>query len=315
MCYYKNFCLVIPDIPTNVRWSQNGQTVAGGNGRGNATDQLNLPFGLFVDDDETIIIADFQNHRIVQWKKDYVDGQVVAGGNGEGTQFDQLTQPVDILVDKGNDTLLICDKGNRRIVRWSRRSGTTQGEVIIDHIDCYGLAIDDQRNIYVSDIHKHEVRRYQQGEKKGVLVAGGNGKGIGLNQLNYPTYIFVDRQQTVYVSDNKNHRVMKWKQGAREGVVIAGGQGQGDAVTQLSFPHKLFVDISGNLYVTDLKNNRVMRWLRGAMQGTVVVGGNGEGKGMNQLSSPFGLFFDRHGNIYVADSSNHRVQRFSIRKI
>ncbi|CAF5064641.1 unnamed protein product, partial [Rotaria socialis] len=92
------------------------------------------------------------------------------------------------------------------------------------------------RYLYVSDDEKHEVRRYQLGEKNGTLVAGGNGKGDGLNQLNVPTYLFVDRQQTVYVSDNNNHRVMKWAEGAKEGIVVAGGQGYGNALTQLSYP-------------------------------------------------------------------------------
>ncbi|CAF4966214.1 unnamed protein product, partial [Rotaria socialis] len=84
---------------------------------------------------------------------------------------------------------------NRRVVRWSRRSDTTQGEILIDNIKCYGVAMDEQRYLYVSDIERHEVRRYQLGEKNGTLVAGGNGKGDGLNQLNFPTYLFVDRQR------------------------------------------------------------------------------------------------------------------------
>ncbi|CAF5055297.1 unnamed protein product, partial [Rotaria socialis] len=99
-----------------------------------------------------------------------------------------------------------------------RRSGTTQGEILIDTIDCWGLAMDEQRYLYVSDIGKHEVRLYQLGEKDGTLVAGGNDKGDGLNELNVPRYLFVDRQQNVYVSDNDNHRVMKWNKGAKEGV-------------------------------------------------------------------------------------------------
>ncbi|CAF4620645.1 unnamed protein product, partial [Rotaria magnacalcarata] len=32
----------------------------------------------------------------------------------------------------------ICAYGNQRLVRWSRRRGTTQGELLIDNIDCYG---------------------------------------------------------------------------------------------------------------------------------------------------------------------------------
>ncbi|CAF1335427.1 unnamed protein product [Rotaria sordida] len=167
------------------------------------------------------------------------NGQVVAGGHGQGNRLDQLYYPSDVLIDKETDSLIICDQRNRRVVRWSRRSGTTQGEILIDNISCCGLAMDDQRCLYISDIEKHEVKRYQIGDKNGTLVAGGNGKGAGLNQLNYPTYIFVDQQQTVYVPEQNNQRVMKWNKGAKEGIVVAGGEGKGNVLTQLSNPYGL----------------------------------------------------------------------------
>ncbi|CAF1425832.1 unnamed protein product [Rotaria sordida] len=240
------------------------------------------------------------------------NGQVVAGGNGQGNRLNQLDRSTDVLIDKETDSLIICDRWNRRVVRWSRRSGTTQGEILIDNIECYGLAMDDQRYLYISDYVKHEVRRYQIGDKNGAIVAGGNGEGAGLNQLNIPTYIFVDQQQTVYVSDKDNHRVMKWNKGAKEGIVVAGDQDRGNARTQLSYPKGLFVDTLGTIYVADSWNHRVMRWPKGAKQGTVIAGGNGKGKGANQFNYPRGLSFDRYGNLYVADEDNHRVQRFSI---
>ncbi|CAF1557047.1 unnamed protein product, partial [Rotaria magnacalcarata] len=92
--------------------------------------------------------------------------------------------------------------------------GTTQGEILLDNIVCLGLAMDEQRCLYVSDHVKGEVRRYKFGDNSGTLVAGGNGQGGGLNQLNYPTFLFVDRQHNVYVSDFYNNRVMKWVEGA-----------------------------------------------------------------------------------------------------
>ncbi|CAF4539654.1 unnamed protein product [Rotaria socialis] len=196
---------------------------------------------------------------------------------------------------------------------WSRHSDTAQGEILIDNIWCWGLALDERRYLYVSDVEKGEVRRYQLGEKNGTLVAGGNGLGNGLNQLNFPAYLFVDRQQNVYVSDNYNHRVMKWNKGAKEGIVVAGGQGEGNALTQLSFPNGIFVDTLGTLYVADMRNHRVMRWTQGDQkQGTVVAGGNGRGEGADQFNGSAGLYFDQHGNLYVVDNGNHRVQRFSI---
>ena len=214
------------NLLTNAQWSQNGVTVAGGNGYGNAVNQLHWPRGLDIDDDnQSIVIADFGNHRIVEWKMGANNGKVIVGGQGEGNLLNQLNWPTDVLIDKETNSLFIADRGNERVLRWSRRQEMTQGEVIVDNIDCWGLAIDHQRYLYVSDTVKHEVRRYTIGDKNGIVVAGGNGQGNQLNQLSFPTYLFVDEEQAVHVSDNNNYRVMKWNQDANQGIVVAGGRG------------------------------------------------------------------------------------------
>ena len=287
--------------------------MAGGNGWGNALNQFYFPLGLDIhDDNQSIVIADFRNHRIVEWKIGASNGTVIACGQGQGNRLDQLYFPSDVLIDKETNSLFIVDRLNRRVLRRSRRQGTTQDEVIIDNIDCYELAIDHQRYLYVSDFRRHEVRRYTIGDKNGIVVAGGNGQGNQLNQLNWPTYLFIDEEQTVYVSDENNHRVMKWNKGAKEGIVVAGGQRTGSALTQLYYPQRLFVDISGTIYVADGLNHRVMRWPKAAKQGTIIVGGNGEGNAPNQLLFPVALSFDSNCNLYFLDCFNHRVQRFDL---
>ncbi|CAF4261060.1 unnamed protein product [Rotaria sp. Silwood2] len=302
----------IPNIPVNAQWTQNGVTVAGGNGHGDATNQLYWPWGLFVDDDQTMIIADCNNGRIIQWKMGDKNGQVIAVDHNPRDGLNQFACNPDVLMDKETNSLITCDLANERVVRWSDLSGTIQEETILDNINCWGLAMDDQRYLYISNIAKHEVRRYQIGDKNGTLVAGGHGRGNDFNQLNIPVQIFVDRKQAVYVSDNFNHRVMKWDKGAAEGIVVAGGQGEGQDLTQLSGPRGLFVDMLGTVYVVDTRSHRVMRWPKGAKNGTAIVGGNDAGEEANQLDNPIGLSFDRRGNLYVADSMNARVQRYSI---
>lgn len=121
------------------------------------------------------------------------NGQVVAGGNGQGSELNQLYWPRNVLVDNESDSLIICDQGNQRIVRWSRRRGTNKGEILLGNISSFGLAMDDQRCLYVTDNIKHEVRQYRMGYKNGIVVAGGNGQGSGFNELNFPTCIFVNR--------------------------------------------------------------------------------------------------------------------------
>ena len=266
---------------------------------------------MYIDDDQTIYIADQSNHRIIEWKWNATSGQVVAGGNKQGNEAHQLSNPTDVIVDKERDNLIICDWGNRRVVRWPRRNGTS-GETIISNIDCFGLTMDENGSLYITDYDKHEVRRYRRGESQGTVVAGGNGSGNRLNQLSYPQYVFVDRDHSVYVSDWGNDRVMKWMEGAKEGIVVAGGQGKGNSVRQLSYPQGVVVDQLGTVYVAEVGNDRIMRWMKGGTEGNIIVGGNGRGKQSNQLHWPIGLSFDRHGNLYVVEWGNHRVQKFNI---
>jgi sugar lactone lactonase YvrE len=286
-----------------------------GFGSGDGLNQINYPWGICVDDDQTVYIADWGNHRIVEWKSGAISGRVVAGGNGPGNRSDQLCGPTDVIIDRERNYLIICDYNNRRVVRWSCQNGIS-GQTIISDINCYGLAMDNIGYLYVSDCERHEVRRWKIGDTYGTVVAGGNGHGNRLDQLSSPYYIFVDQDRSVYVSDYANHRVMKWKKGANEGIVVAGGQGKGSGHTQVSYPEGLFVDDMGRVYVAEggdrfnRGNNRVTCWHEG--MATVIVGGNGMGGRAHQFNVPTGLSFDRHGNLYVADCWNHRVQRFAI---
>ncbi|CAF1502922.1 unnamed protein product, partial [Adineta steineri] len=292
------------------KWKQNGITVAGGNGEGQQSNQLNHPIGMFIDKNKNIFIADRENHRIVEWKYNAKEGQIIADGNGQGNRMNQLNGPTDVIVDQQNHSIIIADLGNRRVIQWMNQ----KQQILIHNITCYGLTMDRYGFLYVSDAEKNEVRRWKMGEynNEGIIVAGGNGKGDQLNQLSYPTFIFVNEDQSVYVSDTGNHRVMKWRKDAKEGKVVTRGNGEGRNLNQLSYPAGVIVDDLGQIYVADGVNHRVMRWCEGKEEGDIVVGGNGGGNQSNQLNYPRGLSFDDEGNLYAADSWNHRIQKFEI---
>jgi sugar lactone lactonase YvrE len=317
----RHFCFILApplrgswiDIYPNAAWKQSGTTVAGGNGRGSEMNQLTLPRGFYIDDDQTIYIAEWWNHRVMEWKCGATSGRVVAGGNGQGNGINQLHKPTDVIVDKERDSLIICDCENKRVVRWSRRNGgIATGETIISNIACIGLTMNENGFLYVVDNEKSEVRRYRMDGSGGKVVAGGNGHGSGLNQLYSPQYVFVDRDHSMYVSERGANRVTKWEEDAKEGMVVAGGHGEGSSLTQLNCPQVVVVDQLGTVYVVDWGNHRIVRWAKGSPQGSVIAGGNGKGQQSNQLYDPIGLLFDRHGNLHVTDQGNHRVQKFEI---
>ena len=256
-----------------------------------------------------IYIADFSNHRIVEWSLDTNNGRIVAGGNGAGDRLDQLNEPSHVIIDRQNNDLIIADSGNRRVLRWSRQSNSSP-QIIIDDIHCCCLAMHKDGSIYVSNWNNDEVTRWEKGKKRGKIVAGRCGEGDELHQFNNPGYLFINDDYTLYISDRNNDRVVKWVKGAKEGVVVAGGNGRGNQLTQLASPGGIIVDQFGQIYVADMENDRVMRWCEGQNEGKIVVGGNGQGQGKNQLYAPIGLSFDGEENLYVADDMNHRIVKF-----
>ncbi|CAF0713459.1 unnamed protein product [Adineta steineri] len=299
-------------INNNTKWKQNGSTVAGGNGHGNKLNQLRQPEGFYVDDDDhSIYIADTGNHRVVRWEFDADEGVVVAGGNERGDKIDQLYGPIYAILDKEKKYIIICDQGNRRVVEWSLQDRHDQ-EILISSIACYGLALDYNGDLYISDCERHQVIRWQEGDTKGTIVAGGNGQGNQFNQLNFPVYIFVDECDSVYIVDHNSNRVMKWMKNAIEGILIAPGQVSEENENPLSQPLGVIVDHIGNVYLSNYNTHQITRWLPGAIEGTHIVGENEYGSLIAPFQCSSDLSFDRHGNLYVVDTDNHRIQKFNI---
>jgi sugar lactone lactonase YvrE len=310
LLFIEQLLSVIPDN-MNTKWIENGTTIAGGNGKGQLSNQLNSPNSISIADDQTMYISDSENYRIVKWEYGAKDDQVVAGGNGKGSRIDQFNQLIEVIVDKKNDAFITCDYGNTRVVRWSCQNRTNP-QIIISKIHCRGLTMDNNGDLYVSNFGKDEVRRWSEGDKTGTIVAGGNQGGNGLNQLSWPTSIFVDQDHSVYVLDDDNYRVMKWVKDATVGIIVAGRQGEESGFDQLRNPSAVIVDHLGDIYVSDSSQHHILCWSNGSREGSIVLGGNGRGKQPNQFNGPDGLSFDRQGYLYVVDRGNHRIQKFVV---
>jgi len=82
----------------------------------------------------------------MEWKTGATIDRVVAGGHGKGNGLHQLSCPTYAIVDE--DSLFVCDQGNHRVMLWRSR-GDKSGEVFVDKIYCYGLALDDQGWLHI----------------------------------------------------------------------------------------------------------------------------------------------------------------------
>ncbi|CAF1417086.1 unnamed protein product [Adineta steineri] len=141
---------------------------AGGNGNGNALNQLSTPNGIYYDYlyTNSLYVADTGNNRVMKYPSGSTSatyGTVVAGGNGAGSAANQLSNPRSILVDS---------------------SGT----------------------IYISDGTNNEIQRWLPNASSGTTVVGGT-TGTAANQLNFPETILFDKYGNLLVVDRGNNRI------------------------------------------------------------------------------------------------------------
>jgi hypothetical protein len=68
-------------------------------------------------------------------------------------------------------------------------------------------------NIFVINHNEHSVRKWVFGESESTLIAGGNGQGNDLNQLNYPRAMHMSSNGNLYISDTNNNRVKQVQYG------------------------------------------------------------------------------------------------------
>jgi len=266
-------------------------TVAGGNGNGNAANQLYYPTGFHVDADKNIYIADRGNYRIQKWAAGATSGITIPGSDNQ-----QL--PSDVFVDKDGNVYATNIGSN--ILKYV--PGADSAIIVASFYDHYGsgIHVDADGNIYAAELFNNIVQKWLSGSIDGITVANG---------FDYPWGIYVDAAGNIYVADQFNNRIQKWAPGATSGVTVAGGNGAGEAANQLLWPTGVFVDADGKIFVADNGNCRIQEWAPGATSGVTVAGGNGRGSDPNQFDQPYDVIVDTDGNIYVVDFSNSRVQK------
>jgi sugar lactone lactonase YvrE len=147
-----------------------GIIVAGTGTAGPALNQLNVPWGVYVDESngDTLYVADSNNNRVMKWLVNATNGIVVAGGNGAGALYSQLYSPTDVFVDSF-ETMYISDYYNSRIVKWLKNAtnGTlvagisgSAGTMSSQLYGPAGIQFDTNGYLYVTDSINNRVQRF-----------------------------------------------------------------------------------------------------------------------------------------------------------
>ena len=150
-----------------------GSVLAGGNGGGYTNTQLHTPLGFsYVSYSNSLIIANYGAHNVVQWTLGANNWTLVAGGlNGlNGSSSKLLGAPVGVTVDPmGN--VYIADTRNQRIQLFLQ--GQLEGITIAGVTDVpganatllnypYWVQLDSQLNLYVCEFAGKRIQKFLQ---------------------------------------------------------------------------------------------------------------------------------------------------------
>ena len=143
----------------------NSAVIVAGNGTvGSAPNMLNRPYGIFVDIDLSLYVADFDNNRVQLVRSGRLNGTTVAGNGAPDTIA--LNQPIAVILD-GDGYLFIVDcvhhrimgsgpNGFRCVVGCTGISGTTVNQLSYPR----GLSFDSYGNLYVADTENSRIQKF-----------------------------------------------------------------------------------------------------------------------------------------------------------
>lgn len=187
----------------------------------------------------------------------------------------------------------------------------------------FGLAIDKDSNLYVSDQGNNRIRKITPQGVVTTIVGSGtaglmNAAGTGA-QFNGPCAIALDSNGNLYVADTMNHCIRKISsQGIVTTVAGSGVAGYIDSTgtaAQFNKPVGIVVDNAGIIYVSDAGNNIIRKITQQGVVTTLAgttVGGCVDGAGITaQFNAPFLITVDNQGILYVADKLNNRIRQIT----
>ena len=257
------------------------------------------PFGVLLDGQGNLYIADQLHHRV---REVTPDGKITTVA-GSGTN-----------------------------------SGVASGDAATDAVlnNPSGLAFDSSGNLYIADTSNNVIRKVTTtgtiSTVVGNFIAGFSGdydptstadnNGVATDaEINNPVALAFDAAGNLYIADTLNNRIRKVD---TSGIITTfAGNGNttsaigdgGPAIdATLYSPEGLCVDATGNLYIADTGNGRVRKITPDGIITTVagngVLGFSGDGGPATEaaLNYPKSVALDAAGNMFIVDSFNARVR-------
>lgn len=259
--------------------------------------RLRQPYGVFVDPQGRIYVADSGQGMVFVFDREKAKVNFI-GHKGQG----KLAWPIDVAVDKkGNvfvsdvryQNVFVYDPdGNYKFVLG--RKG--------DFVNPAGLAVDHKNDrILIVDSKAHDIKIYTI---EGKFVTKFGERGTEEGRFNFPTNIAFGQDGYIYVVDTGNHRVQVFD---KDYEYYDDFGTLGVHPGQFRRPKGIALDSENHIYVIDSDFNNFQIFNQ---EYQILMPVGRYGRDFGQFWLPAGIFIDQNDRIYVVDTMNKRVQIF-----
>ncbi|HZR21506.1 MAG TPA: hypothetical protein VFE51_29765 [Verrucomicrobiae bacterium] len=250
----------------------------------NTDAQFNYPWGIAVDRNGTLFIADSYNNRV---------RQILRSGSKWVTTIvtDPINQQIPIATP---EAIAVGNRGELYVANtmiwkltpvgsnWditnvagqAGSTGSTDGTNSNARFSVvFGIAVDSSGTLFVADTLNHTIRSIVSIGLDWIVttiagLAGNSGSSDGTNsdaRFNLPAGIVVGSTGELYVADSGNNTIRRLKRQGTDWIVdtiggVAGNTGNADgtgAMARFNFPFGLAIDTTGGLYVADSFNGTI----------------------------------------------------------
>ena len=190
-----------------------------------------------------------------------------------------------------------ASEGHRHIFEWGTFGVIDPGQFNLPQ----QIAVDDERNIYVTDTGNSRIQKFTNG---GEFLSSWGTYGVNDGEFQSPVGIAI-YENNVYVVDDKRNDIQKFD---LDGNLVFKWGEHGIEEGQFNKPKGITIDSNGIIYVADSKNYRIQTFTSdGEFLSSFGKYGNSDGK----LKVPVDVAV--YGDfIYVSDPGNNKIEKYAL---
>ena len=280
--------------------------------------QFKRPRGIAVGPNDSLYVADTENHRIQHFAPDgtFIKawGNFAASTEGAPAAEGLFNEPWGIAVGP-DGAVYVADTWNHRIQKFSAEGefiktwgfGISQTDDPLGFYGPRGIAVDNQGHVFVTDTGNKRVVVF---DTDGNYVTKFGSTGLSLGQFDEPVGIAVNSAGLVYVADTWNQRIQTFIAEVN-GSYLPVNSWEISAWYGQSLDNKPYiaVDNQGQIFVADPEGYRVLQF---SSEGEFIQYWGDFSIELDGFDLPSAVAADAESGIWVSDTNNNRILHFTL---